>query len=283
MISIQEYIQEYASNHFFTPSDMMSANGLRLIRTGANMAKPGYHVGPRRLNYYSLHFVVEGRVHYASNGDWVTLGKGDLFCMFPQLSVYEYRLCPSEHMLRMHWLAFDGPLAPLFLEKIGITPSHPYRIGLVEYKCIRLLKQLIDQQMNGPSSELHYLSVVYSIFAELQAVCSQSLSADTGWVEQCIRYMQLHYTEDINVEQIAQHFNLHRSYVSTALAKRIGQSPGKYLQSLRLNKAAQLLRETDYSVTEIGLSVGYPDLYRFSRAFSRAYGVPPSEFRSGRS
>jgi AraC-like DNA-binding protein len=166
-----------------------------------------------------------------------------------------------------------------FLEKIGMTPAHPYRIGVVEPKCMRLLKQLIDRSVAGPASELHDLSIVYGIFAELLASRSDASPTDSGWVEQCIRYMQLHYTEDINVEQIAQYFQLHRSYVSTAITKRIGQSPGQYLQSLRLQKAAQLLRDTDYSVTEIALSAGYPDLYRFSRTFSKAYGMSPTEFR----
>jgi AraC-like DNA-binding protein len=92
--------------------------------------------------------------------------------------------------------------------------------------------------------------------------------------------MELHYTEAINVNQIAQDFGLNRSYVTTALTKRIGQSPGQYIQSLRLQKGARLLRETDLSVTEIALTVGYPDLYSFSRAFANVHGLSPSKFRS---
>ena len=47
-----------------------------------------------------------------------------------------------------------------------------------------------------------------------------------------------------------------------------------------MSKAAQLLRLTGLSIKQIGKEVGYPDQLRFSRAFRKAYGLPPSQWRA---
>jgi AraC-like DNA-binding protein len=54
-------------------------------------------------------------------------------------------------------------------------------------------------------------------------------------------------------------------------------SPREYLTSLRMNKAAELLCD-GFGVTVTAASVGYPDVFSFSRAFKNYYGLPPTEY-----
>jgi AraC-like DNA-binding protein len=63
---------------------------------------------------------------------------------------------------------------------------------------------------------------------------------------------------------------------------KLGISPMQYLQRLRMRGGANLLTETDLSVTEIALSLGYPDLYSFTRAYRKYYGTSPTEFRNNK-
>ncbi|MOA67458.1 DNA-binding transcriptional regulator AraC [compost metagenome] len=53
------------------------------------------------------------------------------------------------------------------------------------------------------------------------------------------------------------------------------------MQRLKMGKGAQLLRVTDKPVTEIALSIGYPDLYAFTRAFTSYFGLSPTKYRKG--
>lgn len=63
--------------------------------------------------------------------------------------------------------------------------------------------------------------------------------------------------------------------------KRIyGMTPSQYLAKARLNEATSLLRETDRSIAEVAVEVGFSDHSAFSRAFRQATGMTPSEFRA---
>jgi transcriptional regulator GlxA family with amidase domain len=55
-------------------------------------------------------------------------------------------------------------------------------------------------------------------------------------------------------------------------------SPKRYFDRLRLEKAAELLRQNRYSIAEIADLLGYSSPFHFSRAFRELFGVPPSTF-----
>lgn len=60
-----------------------------------------------------------------------------------------------------------------------------------------------------------------------------------------------------------------------------GLSPARYIQSVRLNLAARMLRETQMSVSEIATASGFNSLIHFSASFRKQYGVPPSRYAAG--
>ncbi|WP_244193045.1 helix-turn-helix transcriptional regulator [Paenibacillus taichungensis] len=91
--------------------------------------------------------------------------------------------------------------------------------------------------------------------------------------------MELHATEGISVQQVADFAGVHRSYFSNMFTTQVGLPPLKYMQRIRMDKAKQLLKDTDVTVTEIALSLGYPNLYSFTRAFKIYYKVPPIMMR----
>lgn len=93
-------------------------------------------------------------------------------------------------------------------------------------------------------------------------------------------YIKENYRSEINFNQIAQKFNFNPSYLSKIFTKYVGENPSKYLISLRINEAKQLLLSNDsLSVKTIGELVGYPDQYHFSHVFKSLCGKSPSEFR----
>jgi len=93
-------------------------------------------------------------------------------------------------------------------------------------------------------------------------------------------YIKENYRNEINFNRIAQMFNFNSSYLSKIFTKYVGENPSKYLISLRINEAKQLLiNNSELTVKIIGEAVGFPDQYHFSHVFKSVCGKSPSEFR----
>lgn len=88
------------------------------------------------------------------------------------------------------------------------------------------------------------------------------------------------FDPNLCVNQLSDHFSMHRSSISKIFKKHFGVTFSDYLQSLRIKKAMELLESKDMNINEIGETVGYINYITFKRAFERYNGVSPREFRS---
>ena len=97
-----------------------------------------------------------------------------------------------------------------------------------------------------------------------------------------IEYLQHHYNEEVNLNQIASALHYSPSYLTKIFVQQYNTTPSKYMISLRMQKAQQLLAHNpELSVRQIGETVGYPEQGYFSRIFKKYVGVSPLEYRSG--
>jgi transcriptional regulator GlxA family with amidase domain len=88
------------------------------------------------------------------------------------------------------------------------------------------------------------------------------------------------YSEPIGVEDMARAAGLSRAHFSRAFKRAFGESPRAYLLTRRLERAAALLRTTDRSVADIGLSVGWQSLGSFTTSFTRTFAMSPTAYRA---
>ncbi len=88
----------------------------------------------------------------------------------------------------------------------------------------------------------------------------------------------LHYAEPLEVGDMARAANLSRAHFSEQFRRAFGVSPHAYLLTRRLERAASLLRNTDYSVAYICVSVGLASVGSFTTSFKRAYGKTPAAY-----
>ena len=79
---------------------------------------------------------------------------------------------------------------------------------------------------------------------------------------------------------LAAAIRVSRATLSRRFPAALGQTPGAYLTAWRIDLAAARLRDTDDTVEAVATAVGYTSPHAFSRAFRRARGVAPSEFRA---
>ena len=86
---------------------------------------------------------------------------------------------------------------------------------------------------------------------------------------------------DLSVETLCSYLHLSPTYFSTLFKREVGMSFIAYLTEVRMERAAQLLRETEEKTYLIAEQTGYTDPNYFSYVFKRRFGVSPSKFRAG--
>ncbi len=87
------------------------------------------------------------------------------------------------------------------------------------------------------------------------------------------------YADQVDVAAMAAAAGLSRSHFSRAFAGAFGESPGVYLLTRRLERAAALLRNTDHSVAEVCFEVGLVSVGSFTTSFKRVYSQTPTAYR----
>lgn len=96
------------------------------------------------------------------------------------------------------------------------------------------------------------------------------------------RWLHAHFTEPVAMADAARALSVSPQYLSGVFSRVMGVTLMDYVISLRLRRAAELLRESDQRVTEICFSCGYRNLSHFLRSFKRQYGASPRKFREKR-
>src|SRR5512143_3943359 len=89
------------------------------------------------------------------------------------------------------------------------------------------------------------------------------------------------YAEPLDVRAVAAVAHVSPAHFSRSFRSVFGETPHHYLQRRRVERSMFLLRETDRSVTDISLDVGFNSLGTFSRTFREIVGASPSDYRAG--
>jgi AraC-like DNA-binding protein len=87
------------------------------------------------------------------------------------------------------------------------------------------------------------------------------------------------FAEPLSVAELARAAGLSQAHFSREFKRSFGESPHQYLITRRLERAADLLRVTDWPVADICFAVGAASLGSFTTSFSRVYGCPPTDYR----
>jgi AraC-like DNA-binding protein len=109
----------------------------------------------------------------------------------------------------------------------------------------------------------------------------------TGWshaiadpqVRRVVALMHADVGRDWTLESLARGAGLSRSVLAARFRAYMGDTPLAYLRAVRLQRAMRLLVEQDATLEAIAAAVGYGDAFSFSKAFKRAVGLSPGEFR----
>ena len=98
-------------------------------------------------------------------------------------------------------------------------------------------------------------------------------------VHEVALYLQTHIHESVSLEELAQRFFMSRSYLTRSFRNVTGFSVVEYMTYIRIQKAQQLLRESDRSITEIADLCGFGNITYFEKVFKTTTGHTPVQYR----
>ncbi len=98
-------------------------------------------------------------------------------------------------------------------------------------------------------------------------------------IEDIKKYIYSNYGSEIGVEQLAERVYLAPSYLSSLFKKETGQNLSKFIKAYRMEKAKEMLSETNMKIVNISDKVGYSNVSYFCQSFREYYGISPQKFR----
>ncbi len=97
-------------------------------------------------------------------------------------------------------------------------------------------------------------------------------------IKDVIEYINRHFHEAITLEQMAKHFSISKSHLSSYFRKYIGVSPYEYLLNVRLEQAKRLLTHGG-SITDVCYACGFSDYSHFIQFFKKRTGMTPHKYQ----
>ena len=184
----------------------------------------------------------------------------------------------------IYWIHFAGEHAAIYSEGLQkphrIAPQINSRISNRNNLFDEIMSALSDQEniesLRYASSLLHaYLASVRYLYQYRHT--QKEVSVDP--IEASIHYMRENVENHITLDEIAKYVGYSPSHFSALFRKQTGESPLNYFNILRIERACELLRETDMKINQICYKVGIEDNYYYSRLFSQKMGTSPSKYR----
>lgn len=280
----------------FTPrQDMCSLDFELQYKRDTNLKDVELH----HHDFYEIYFLISGDVTYLIEDRIIHVMPGDLLlispqqlhqvCIRPELSSYErYVLWVDVQLIRrlssMHsdlWQGLD-PNRPGYGNQFRLKPEERTKI-----------QNLLDSLYQETGSNTYGADLLQeALLVQLLVSINRLVSYQGFWIDednrtsrvitQVMNYVNLHYSETLSLEMLAELFFVSKYYLSHAFNQQVGTSVYQYIQKKRLLIARQLLAQGK-KPSEIYTFCGFNDYSGFFRAFKAEYGTSPRDYaRSAR-
>ena len=253
---------------------------------------------PRHIhNFIEVIYMCTGTTHHVVNGKDVVLKPGELLFLNQSATQEIYPAGENDIAVNFFILPefFEYGLTMISEEEnqlrdfiIGCLRNEKEAPGYLHFKVADILpvQNLVENLIWSlwhklPNRRSINQATMGILFLQLMN-CMDRLETDTkvesGLIFSVLSYIDNHY-RDGELTELAEvlHYDFH--WLSKEIKKRTGKTYTELVQIKRLTQAAYLLRNTNKSVTDVALEVGYDNISYFYRIFQNRYGITPRQYR----
>lgn len=240
-----------------------------------------------------LGFILEGEGIYNLAGKTYTVSKGDLFIVrsneqhcIPTIisdSLVSFNIHLTSYFL---WnICSDyiptAKIQALIDSGIDIKSKHTdSKIATVFSKIINLYDKENENSLCDIKFEV--INLVKAISQKIEVNSEQSIPSANCFkeIQNAISFIKRNYSKQIGLDDIAKSAAISRSHLSNSFKSVTGMSPYNFLITTRIEKAVELLKNTDEKIMNVSLECGFTSLTSFNKSFKNSVGITPIELRN---
>jgi AraC-like DNA-binding protein len=239
----------------------------------------------RRLKEFQMVYIANGKgIFETEHTAPIVVEAGTLFLLFPNVW-HRYKPLDGTSWEEF-WVGFNGHYAEYLMRQECFDEKNSI-LGIgFNTEFLNIFIRLIDTvKYEGVAYTqissclvIQLLGLVYA-----SALLSEKSRSRQEQIINAIRYkIHQNWTDNLDMEKLASEQNVSYVWFRKAFKDIMGVSPGQYHLNLKIEKAAQMLKETNLLVSEVAYKTGFESEFYFSRIFKKKMEIKPSDYRKGK-
>lgn len=263
-----------------------------LYQIGDLSCEGGYVIGEHKQFCYEISYIVSGEGQFFTNGKSYFVRKGDVYLSLPEevhkgvadkIDPFRYFYVgftfedcqleqnPFYHIRKM----FDQVKKPVLPDKFNIKA--PF---------INIFNEIINVKSYSSlmmKTYLHQIVVLayrnYFESWEKEYAPKSDTEKSKQIVYEVINHIDVNLCKITDLSAIAVELGYNYSYISRIFTHETGLSIQEYYNKKRFEKAVDLLKKSELSITQIAEDMQYQSIHSFSKAFRKNFGISPTEYQ----
>lgn len=232
---------------------------------------------PHFHRHIELVYVIDGESYANADRKNYKLNKGDMFFTFPNQIHYYNTVVNGDYLLIIFTPDILYGLNDILFDNIPNTNV------ISAEKCPNLFNLSIEMSKKGLEYEdTLKVGILNQLIATILPHLTLKTRIKTGstTLQEVLNFCSSNFSNDITLEDIADALHISKFHISHLLNNKLGINFNSYINNLRINRACDMLEDTETKISDISEDVGFGSIRSFNRAFKDTMNTTPLEYRS---
>ncbi len=254
---------------------------LAIVCGGYEQCAPEYDINRINYPYYFIKYTIQGKGILNINSQTINIKPG-ILTGFESGTAHHYTADPDDPM-KHYFITFVGSESKSLFLKSYLNKKHYVEVENTE-ETLFLFQKIMELGNSRPDNSQEiccsYLRIILLEHALKSVKAKACFSMSMVTYQECKHYIDSNFSTISSIIEVAHKCKVDARYMSSLFKRYCHISPSQYLMRLKLNKAANLLLNSDMTIKEISHEIGFTDQYHFSRNFKKYHGVSPKHYRN---
>ncbi len=259
--------------YFYTVSQTAKKLLYYPIAVGEFYCNRDYNVKRDKYNSILAIYVIDGNITMLQDSAKLN-AQGDELLLIDCYKSHRYFTDSNAHTL---WVHFDGNNSRQWFDEIKAKKGQ-------KIKCTRQAAEHISNIIKHIKHNQSEYSISNELYSMLCNISNENIlnhqDRKLSQIETAKKYIASNYDKNISISEMADAVHMSVSYFSKIFKESTGFSPYDYLLTVRLDKAKELLKQTDNPIESIAYKTGFNSSSNFICFFKKEAGISPLKFRN---